>query len=193
METVMHKIFGEGEILKKDGKYLTVSFDNGMVIEFAIPASFKNGALVAYGSIQDEVNEALEALREDERKKSEQNEADEKARAAYYASIAPKSRSKKGKTKIEITDTVAKEYEAYLIKEQYRIETDSGMPSTVYSYIKAVETVLEEERIGWLTLKNEILRVIPIYDIGGEKESIGSKSNKTVINALKRFKEYTEQ
>ena len=191
METVIHKIFGEGEIIKKEGKYLTVKFENGKVIELAIPASFQNGLLSVSGALQDEVNEALENAKEN-KEKALKEEA-ERARAAAFASPTPQRRSTKGKTRVEITDTVAKEYEAFLIKEGYSTETDSGMPSTVYSYIKAIEAVLDEEHMGWLTLKKEISRVIPVYDQGGTKESIGSKSNKTVINALKRFKEYTDQ
>ena len=192
METVNHKIYGEGKIIKKDGKYLTVSFDNGKEIVFSIPASFQTGILVASGPLQEEINKALEIAKEKEQKEMEQKKAAERARTAAYASTAAKSHSTKGKARIEITDNIAKEYETFLIKNGYSVETDNGMPSTVYSYIKAVDTVLEEEHMSWQTLKKEISRVIPIYDQGGAKELIGIKSNKTVINALKRFKEYSE-
>ena len=44
METVKHKLFGVGEVIKKDGNYLTVRFQNdGSEKHFIIPNSFQLG------------------------------------------------------------------------------------------------------------------------------------------------------
>ena len=82
------------------------------------------------------------------------------------------------------------EYEKYLISIGYKQTTPSGHPSTVYQYLKAIRTVCDEEGINLTGLKENISSIILKYDIGGEKETIGAKSHKTVINALKRFEEF---
>ncbi len=86
-----------------------------------------------------------------------------------------------------------KGYENYLIKIGYKQTTPSGHPSTVYQYLKAIRNVCDEEDIGLHTLKDNIGAIVNKYDIGGEKEAMGAKSHKTVINALKRFKEFLQQ
>lgn len=82
------------------------------------------------------------------------------------------------------------EYEKYLISIGYKQTTPSGHPSTVYQYIKAIRNVCDEEGINLIELKENISSIILKYDIGGEKETIGAKSHKTVINALKRFEDF---
>ena len=82
------------------------------------------------------------------------------------------------------------EYEKYLISIGYKQTTPSGHPSTVYQYIKAIRNVCDEEGINLIGLKENISSIILKYDIGGEKETIGAKSHKTVINALKRFEDF---
>lgn len=82
------------------------------------------------------------------------------------------------------------EYEKYLISIGYKQTTPSGHPSTVYQYLKAIRNVCDEECIGLIGLKENINAIITKYDVGGEKEIIGAKSHKTVINALKRFEEF---
>lgn len=81
-------------------------------------------------------------------------------------------------------------YENYLISIGYKQTTPSGHPSTVYQYLKAIRNVCEEEGISLQGLKDNIGTIIIKYDVDGEKESIGAKSHKTVINALKRFEEF---
>ena len=83
-------------------------------------------------------------------------------------------------------------YETYLENKGYSLTTPSGNDSTVYSYSDAVNKILDEERLTWNSLKNEISDVIKTYDAGVAKEDIGNKSNKTYINALKRFKDFCE-
>ena len=103
--------------------------------------------------------------------------------------------SKKNKSKKRWTPscTLATSYEKYLIENEYSIESDSGNPSTVYSYGNAVDKVVENEGLTWNSLANDINNIVPKYDVGGVYETIGSKSNKTVINALKRFAEMLNQ
>ena len=88
------------------------------------------------------------------------------------------------------TGPIATAYEEYLISAGYKEETDEGAPSTVYSYVNAVESVRAEEGISWDTLKMNIDSFVSKYDEGGSMSWFGAKSNKTVINALKRFAEF---
>ena len=86
--------------------------------------------------------------------------------------------------------TIETAFEEYLTNAGYKEYTDSGNPSTVFSYTHAIGKVLEEEGISWHTLKSDIENIIPVYDVGGSKQHIGALSNCTVINALKRFNEF---
>ena len=58
------------------------------------------------------------------------------------------------------------------------------------SYITAVNSVLDDEGLTWNSLIDQITRIVPIYDEGGAKEDIGSKSNYTYLNALRRFQDF---
>lgn len=83
------------------------------------------------------------------------------------------------------------QYLKYLIEQGYKQYTPSGNPSTIYSYIKAIERVMNWERIeSWSDLAKVIQEICAKYDEGGEKEKLGMMSNKTVINALKRYQEF---
>ena len=48
----------------------------------------------------------------------------------------------------------------------------------------------EEEGLSCDALVKKIMSIIEQYDKGGEKEAIGNYQNRTVINALKRFREF---
>ncbi len=192
MQTVKHKTFGIGEVISKDvkeiGATIVVRFENGIEKTFSIPDSFTIGVMEAEGTLKDEVDRAIE-------QKNERLIAEQRAREASctVAHVPPKRVSKGGKRPgkgASVKGPLEKGFEDYLIEAGYKEETDSGNPSTVYSYIKGVETVLEEEGISWNTLEANISSVISKYDVGGEKEQIGAKSNSTVINALRRFEEF---
>ena len=86
--------------------------------------------------------------------------------------------------------TIEEEFERFLIKSGYSEITPSGLPSTVYSYTKAVNSILEEEHLTWSELVNQISHIIPLYSQGGAKEDIGNKSNQIYINALHRFEDF---
>ena len=182
MEMVRHNAFGLGEVVRReviDGfPYLWVRYENGTESKLSIPYSFASGAVEALGALKDEVNQVI---------------AEKMARLAAPApdpaKAAAASRKKTSARHIPSCPT-ATAFEIYLIMEGYKVETDSGNPSTVYSYINAVESVLEEEGLSWDTLKTNISAIVPQYDVGGSKELVGAKSNKTYINALKRFAEF---
>ncbi len=83
-----------------------------------------------------------------------------------------------------------KAFEKYLIDRGYKAYTKKGSPSTVFAYSNAIDEVCEEEKYSWADLAGDIDRVLPMYDVGGRKAALGNKRHKTVINALRRFKEF---
>ena len=87
--------------------------------------------------------------------------------------------------------SMKKQFEKYLIDKGYKQLTPSGNPSTVYDYIKRIDKICEIENINWQQLADNIQTVLEEYDIGGIKEELGKKSHNAVINALRRFSEFT--
>ncbi|MBR4881823.1 MAG: hypothetical protein IKU19_07805 [Clostridia bacterium] len=83
-------------------------------------------------------------------------------------------------------------FEEYLIKSGYKILTPSGKPSTVYDYIKRIDFVCETEGKSWNELYKEIKYILPQYESGGEKETIGSKSHNAVRCALRCFYDFSQ-
>jgi hypothetical protein len=65
-------------------------------------------------------------------------------------------------------------------------------PSVVYAYLRYVGLVCREEKMGWKTLLSNIRSIIPLYSEGGAKEEMGNYQNKTVINALKRYRDFVD-
>ena len=182
MQVVKHKVFGVGEVVVKEsrenGSYITVLFENGDKKRFSIPESFMLGVVSAEGSLKEEVDAAIaERNLRDLKKAEEIRRAEEAIESVHHI---PRVRG-----------DIANAYEAYLINKGYATETPGGNPSTVYSYIGAIERhVLDSEHITWDYLKDNIDAVVKKYDIGGAKEDVGAISNSTVINALKRFKDF---
>lgn len=182
MDFVKHKMFGIGQVVSREGNYITVKFDNIGEKKFIIPKSFQLGILTAEGNLKNEIDAAIK----------ENKKTNSEIKNGYIKSQNTDNRLKKT-VKIEVVGKIATDYEAYLIKKGYKKETETGLPSTVYAYIKAVDFVLNEENLSWTALVDKINIIIRKYDIGGEKEHLGNKSNKTVINALKRFRDYVNQ
>ena len=85
------------------------------------------------------------------------------------------------------------QFKAYLIKQGYSVTTPSGNPSTVYDYVKRIDKVCEWEYSTWKELAQNIDSIVIKYDVGGKKEHLGNKSHKAVINALKRYAEFSKQ
>ena len=183
VEMVIHKIFGNGRVVNKNGTYITVEFDSGKIMKMVIPDSFEIAGIEASGSLKEEVDKAI-AL------KAQNQQPVSSVKVTVPSTTTPKSASKRRWTPSCVLATA---YEKYLIENGYRIESDSGNPSTVYSYGNAVDKVVENEGLTWNSLANDINNIVPKYDAGGVYEDIGLKSNKTVINALKRFAEMVNQ
>ena len=183
---VVHKKYGEGKIINRDvnknGTYVTVEFECGKVMTLAIPASFTVGAVEATGALKEEVDKAIEFKKSSLAQQQAVN-------TPKITTLTSKSKNKIQKKSWTPSCSLASEYEKYLIDHRYSVESDSGNPSTVYSYCNAVECVASNEGISWNTLAQSINNIIPKYDVGGIYETLGLKSNKTVINALKRFGE----
>jgi hypothetical protein len=180
MYMVRHNTFGLGEVIRREEvngfTYLWVRYENGKEVKLGIPFSFENGAVEALGSLKDEVDQAI---------------AERQSRlAAPTPAAAPSAPTKRAAAKTMPTGPIPSAFEQYLIDQGYAIETDSGNPSTVYAYVNAVESIRVDEGISWDTLETNISSIVPLYDVGGAKELIGAKSNKTYINALKRFADF---
>lgn len=191
MQTVKHKLFGVGEVInreeKENGTYITVRFEGGKEMRFGIPESFTLGIIDAEGSLKDEVDKAI--AEKNERHKARLEELS--AESAVIATPTPLNRhGRTPATPVTVRGSIEIAFEEYLVNAGYCEYTATGNPSTVFSYIHAIKKVLEEEGLSWHTLQRDIENIVPIYDIGGTKQHIGAKSNCTVINALKRFREF---
>ena len=81
-------------------------------------------------------------------------------------------------------------FERYLINNGYKTVTPNDRPSTVYDYIKRVDSVCRWEQLTWEGLAGNIPMIISMYDMGGAKQHLGEKSHRAVINALRRFSEF---
>ena len=191
MQTVSHKIYGVGEVINKEttegGIYITVKFESGKEARFSIPDSFTLGIMVANGDLKEEVDAAIA-----EKKAREAARLEElKAMSALVATSTPSNRhGRTPATPVTVRGSIEIAFEEYLVNAGYCEYTATGNPSTVFSYIRAIKKVLEEEGLSWHTLQNDIENIVPIYDVGGSKQHFGAKGNCTVINALKRFKEF---
>lgn len=176
MNMVRHNVFGLGEVVRREVingfPYLWVRYENGTESMLGIPYSFTSGAVEALGALKEEVEQVI---------------AEKMAR---LATPTPAATPKKSRAKNISSCPTATAFEIYLIMEGYKVETDSGDPSTVYSYLNAVESVLAEEGLTWDALKANISALVSKYDVGGVKELFDAKSNKTVINALRRYEEF---
>lgn len=193
MHTVRHKLFGQGTVINKEpkgiGSYITVRFDmSGKESRFAIPESFETGLLIADGALLDEITAAIAAKREAER-------AAREMRAAKTFATTHAHRTSSGNmwnTTVTAADgSVRDAYERYLLYfKKYKELTPCGSDSTVPQYMRAVESVLEEEHLTWSALESQLPHIISLYDKGGAKETLGNRSNRTWINALKRFADF---
>ena len=192
MQVVRHTVFGVGEVIAKEptanGSKITVLFENGQEKIFSIPHSFMLGLMTVEGDLKDEVDKAIAEHKALQRKRDEELRAE----AISRRSVAHGARH--GVAEYHISASCAAiltDYETYLINAGYATETPSGNPSTVYSYIRAIEKhVLDSEHVTWTTLKDNIDSIVEKYDIGGDKEDVGAIGNCTVINALRRFKDF---
>ncbi len=194
MQTVIHKKFGVGEVInrevKESGTYITVRFSNGKEMLMAIPLSFEIGVVEAVGTLKEEVDKAIADKKAREEKLALEREAEKLVKASVPIVTTTKRSGRKPASKIKVKGSIQTKYEAYLEAAGYPVVGVSGNDSTVPAYSRAVEKVIENEGITWADLENNISNIIAKYDVGGVCEDFGNKSNKTVINALKRFGEF---
>lgn len=85
---------------------------------------------------------------------------------------------------------IRKEYIEYLKSQGYKEYTKNDKPSTVYDYAKRIDMVCQVEKISWDELNVEIDRLLVEYSKSGIKAHLGSISHSSIINALRRFKEF---
>ena len=192
MEMIKHKAHGEGKVISKrvqgNDVYITVLFEDGHEGHLSAK-TFASGVATADGALKEEIDALLLAQAE------ELEALKRSARVTTPAPVAPTKvvrvkTSSSGKKRWIPPCSLAAGYEKYLIDHKYKIESDSGNPSTVYSYGNAVENVIEREHLTWDSLATNIDDVVEKYDQGGICQAYGEKSNKTYINALKRFQEF---
>lgn len=84
-------------------------------------------------------------------------------------------------------------FQDFLKEEGYSEYTPSGHKSTVYDYSKRVNRVCQWEELTWEELVDEISKIVQKYDVGGDKEDIGRKSNYAYINALRAFQRFVNK
>lgn len=83
------------------------------------------------------------------------------------------------------------QFEDYLVKRGYTSRTSSGNRGVAYDYSHPrIRFVLRQENITIQTLVESINKYVTQYDVGGIKARLGETSHNSVINALKRFKEF---
>ena len=188
METITHKTLGKATIIDRTNDIITIEYENGTRAICAVPKPFMNDVFTLEpGSLKDEVDAAIKA-------KNAETAATVRriAESSVTSSTTRTTRAITRPAKNPAEKHIQNEYEAYLISEGYSVETPVGNPSTVTSYAVAVEKVCANENLTWQELAEKISEIIPIYDVGGAKEHIGNKSNRTIINALYRYAEFTD-
>jgi hypothetical protein len=83
-------------------------------------------------------------------------------------------------------------FEKYLIEKGYKTYTPSGKPSTVYDYVKRIDTVCKWENKNWIELAENISFILNEYEAGGEKQDLGAKSHNAIRCALRCFNDFIE-
>ena len=192
MQTVNHKVFGIGDVIAKEVRnediYLAVRFSDGSEKKFS-SKSFELGVVQAFDDLEEELEDVIinkKALLE-------------KIHSDFIASRTPPSHvvhhthRRDRSSRVSVEDPLMSAFESYLIDLGYSTETPSGHRSTVYAYSGAIErNVLAAECVTWQGLQNDIDNIIEKYDVGGAMEHVGKKSNSTVIDALKQFREFVK-
>lgn len=81
-------------------------------------------------------------------------------------------------------------FEEFLIQRGYRKYTANGNPSTVYDYIKRIDTVCQWEKMDWRDLAENIEKILHDYEKKGAKSDLGAKSHNAVRCALRCFRDF---
>ena len=194
MLTIQHKMYGEGRVINKEIKendiIITAQFEDGKECRFAAE-SFRIGVVTAESALKEEIDVVIAA------QQAAQTAWRKSVRIANPAPVAtpvvPAGRQGRTPTrKVTVKGSLQDQYELYLEAAGYPVVGRTGKDSTVPAYAYAVEQVLKEENLTWAELEKNIAQIVKKYDMGGACEDFGAKSNRTVINALKRFAEFVE-
>ncbi len=65
---VIHKAFGKGTVIKKDGKYITVAFENGVEKIFVYPDIFEKFLTTEDTSLSDIIKADLDAAKSEKQR-----------------------------------------------------------------------------------------------------------------------------
>ena len=84
----------------------------------------------------------------------------------------------------QIGGEIGEKFYDFLFSCGYKEFTDNGQPSTIHSYLMAIEKVCRWEKLTWIALAKDISIMVKHYDFGGKRESFGNQSHRTVYNAL---------
>ena len=194
MGTVKHKIFGTAKIISRDETTITIEYDkSGKASVLKFPEAFTSDLKVFEidSELQSEVDALVNARKEAERALHAEKEALRlKEKEAASAAATRAGRTSKKPAKVKIKDAIEQSFEEYLIASGYSVETPSGNPSVVSSYIRAVKKIMENEGLIWSSLKTSIGAIVELYDRGGAKQAEGAEQHETYINALRRFEDF---
>ena len=192
MATVRHKWFGTAEIIRREGDRIFVKYHkSGNVVELKMPDSFTLGIFEVDVDLQREVDAAVEAKKEAERVARETRKAERaQMQTATITHRSGTRRTGRTFTKVQLTGDYEKDLETFMLKNGYSAKTENDTKSTVYSYVTSVKAVMSDEGLDWTSLVKNISSIASLYDIGGAKEEIGDRGNRTVINALRRFEDF---
>lgn len=108
-----------------------------------------------------------------------------------FAHFAKKNSLKKQEViNLFILQIRQREYFNLLVDWGYKEETASGLQSTAYQYVWAINFVINAEIITYETLIKDIDKYIKKYDKFGKNSKLGELGHNTVICSLKKFKEF---
>lgn len=192
MKTLKHKWLGTATIIRREGDRMTIKYDKsdseGIL---KMPDSFVSGMFLIDDELQREVDAALEEKKEAARIEREARDAQRaEAQSTTITHRSGTRRSGRIFTRVQLTGDYEKDFESFMLKNGYSAKTENDTKSTVYAYANSVKSVMSDEGIDWTSLVKQISSIASVYDIGGAKEEIGDRGNRTVINALRRFEDF---
>lgn len=192
MKTLKHKWLGTATIIRREGDRMTIKYDKSdSEVILKMPDSFVSGMFLIDDELQREVDAALEEKKEAARIEREAREAQRaEAQSTTITHRSGTRRSGRTFTRVQLTGDYEKDFESFMLKNGYSAKTENDTKSTVYAYVNSVKSVMSDEGLDWTSLVKQISSIASIYDIGGAKEEIGDRGNRTVINALRRFEDF---
>ena len=192
MKTLKHKWLGTATIIRREGDRRTIKYDKSdSEVILKMPDSFVSGMFLIDDELKREVDAALEEKKEAARIEREAREAQRaEAQSTTITHRSGTRRSGRTFTRVQLTGDYEKDFESFMLKNGYSAKTENDTKSTVYAYVNSVKSVMSDEGLDWTSLVKQISSIASIYDIGGAKEEIGDRGNRTVINALRRFEDF---